>query len=160
MKLQKGIPTLIIVVLIGLFIGALVYIKDLNREINQLKQTVTSLTESFSRIEKERDNYVDQWNKEQFTWHSNLAKAYARSRMYEEAIQSYEKALVINPKDPSIYYQMALIYDEQLDRPDKAIEYYQKYLELTPADAPDRDKGEMLIVNCRKRIEQNTNKDK
>jgi tetratricopeptide (TPR) repeat protein len=114
-------------------------------------------TEYVSRLKEAQNKITDMENimtKERTAFHYNLAIAYTKSRMYEEAILSYDKALALNPKDPPIYYNMGLIYDENLDQPDKAITCYQKYLELAPADSSDRPKVQLWIDNCQKRLKE------
>jgi tetratricopeptide (TPR) repeat protein len=81
-----------------------------------------------------------------------LAIAYTRSRMYDDAILSYEKALAINSKDQAVYYNMGLIYDDNLDQPDKAITCFQKYLEIAGESSSDGAKVRMWIENCQKRL--------
>lgn len=78
----------------------------------------------------------------------------SKTTTFEDALQYYEKALELNPKDAAIYYNMGIIYDENIDNPAKAIFCYNKYLELTPADAPDREKVEKWIESCQKRLER------
>ena len=64
------------------------------------------------------------------------------TKIFDDAIQHYEKALTLNPNDASTYYNMGILYDENIDNPAKAIFCYNKYLELAPSDAPDREKVE------------------
>lgn len=91
------------------------------------------------------DNSIEKANN-----YYNQALYATRDRRYQEAIQLYEKALAINPKDPAAYYNMGIIYDESLDNPSKAIFCYQKYLELSSTDAPNRDTVKKWIANCQK----------
>lgn len=71
---------------------------------------------------------------------------------FDDAIQYYEKQLATNPNDAVTYYNLGILYDENADNPAKAIFCYNKYLELTPADAPDREKVKQWIDNCQKRL--------
>lgn len=143
MKLPKIIPAVVIVILLGLLIGAVVYINDLKTENKRLKQELNQCkTEYDTRLKNER-----------FDMLCNTAWMWRRSLRYEYAIESYKDALKLKPNVCTIYYDMSLIYDEHLDQPEKAIECYQRYLELIPADAPDREKVKLWLENCRKRIE-------
>lgn len=156
MKLSRVIPIVVIVILIGLIVSALIYIKGLRIEITQLNQTIISLNESIRKIETEKDNYADKFKDQRDAFHYPLTPSGFRRKKPEEMIREYEKALATNPQDPPIYYNLGLIYDEHLDQPEKAIEYYQKYLELIPADASDRDKVKLWIENCQKRLKESS----
>jgi len=80
-----------------------------------------------------------------------------RDRRFEDAIQyfRYYKASSHDPNAAIVsYYNMGIIYAENIDNPSKAIFCYNKYLELAPADAPDREKVKQWIDNCQKRLEK------
>ena len=64
--------------------------------------------------------------------HYNLALAYDRRGMYQEERQEYLKCLRINPNDANVHYNLAILYDDKLNMNEKAIEHYQRYLELRP----------------------------
>lgn len=66
------------------------------------------------------------------------AEAYRKAGMFEKAVQAYQNARAIDPKDKEIYYNLAVIYDEHLNRPEQAVICYDKFLELAPADDPRR----------------------
>ncbi|MBN2190917.1 MAG: tetratricopeptide repeat protein [Candidatus Aureabacteria bacterium] len=51
---------------------------------------------------------------------------------YKEALGNYEKALELDPLDPDIHYNIAILYDENLGENSKAAYHYRKYLELNP----------------------------
>ena len=57
-----------------------------------------------------------------------LAASQTSNRMYRNAISSYHKSLAIK-SDPNLYMQIANLYDEKLKNPERAIYYYQKFLE-------------------------------
>jgi tetratricopeptide (TPR) repeat protein len=65
------------------------------------------------------------------------------------AIDEYEKALRLNPQDADTHYNLAIIYDEVSKNPKRAIEHYQKYLELKP-DAADIDEVKDWITRLEK----------
>jgi tetratricopeptide (TPR) repeat protein len=48
--------------------------------------------------------------------------------MYQEAIDSYLNAMNLKP-DPNLYMITANLYDEKLNDREKAIYYYQKFLD-------------------------------
>jgi len=68
--------------------------------------------------------------------HQDIIKA-QRSilfQRYQEAVDQFEKILALNPKPEikiTVYYQLGELYSIQLQKPDKAIEYYQRICEET-----------------------------
>lgn len=71
-------------------------------------------------------------DEEMLKFHYNLALSYDRSGKYKEAADEYEKALKIAPDDADTHYNLAIIYDDYLEDKEKAIEHYQRYLQLCP----------------------------
>ncbi|MCK4558040.1 MAG: protein kinase [Candidatus Aminicenantes bacterium] len=60
-----------------------------------------------------------------------LANTLKAQEKFDEAIPEYEKAIALDDADPRSYGQLGLIY-EQKQEPDKALQYYKKYLEIAP----------------------------
>jgi len=56
------------------------------------------------------------------------AESQKESGMYKAAINSYLKSMNFKP-DPNLYMIIANLYDNKLNDPDKAIRYYQKFLD-------------------------------
>ena len=56
------------------------------------------------------------------------AESQKESGMYKAAISNYLKAMNLKP-DPSLYMIIANLYDNKLNDPDKAIRYYQRFLD-------------------------------
>ena len=54
-----------------------------------------------------------------------------RDGKYKEALEEFQKALVIFPDDPDIPFYIGLTY-QQLNEPEKAVEYFKKTLEKDP----------------------------
>jgi tetratricopeptide (TPR) repeat protein len=63
--------------------------------------------------------------------HFERGNAYFKQGKYKEAIEEYEKALKVQPKDYPAWINMGLAY-RRLSEPNKAIECYQKALEINP----------------------------
>ena len=61
----------------------------------------------------------------------NIACSYLNTRRYNLAIKYLKLAHDINPKNLSVLYELALVY-EKMDLLDKSIEYYKKYLDIDP----------------------------
>jgi tetratricopeptide (TPR) repeat protein len=56
------------------------------------------------------------------------AESQKESGMYKAAINSYLKSMNFKP-DPNLYMIIANLYDNKLNDPDRAIRYYQKFLD-------------------------------
>ena len=76
--------------------------------------------------------------KEKAQYYYNLGVAYAKAKLYDEAIGAYEKSLKIEDNNVDAHYNVGLLYDNLQQDPEKAIFNFQKYLELKP-DADDKD---------------------
>ena len=82
--------------------------------------------------------------KERALYYYNLGVAYTQSKLYDEAVEVYEKSLKFNNDNPEAHYNLALLYDNFQQDSEKAISHYQKYLELKP-DADDKEEVEDWI---------------
>ncbi len=58
-----------------------------------------------------------------------LAELYRVLHRFDEALESYDRAVECDPADNTLYFKIGQIYDRSLDRKRMAIEYYEKYLE-------------------------------
>lgn len=85
--------------------------------------------------------------KETLKFHYNLAVMYDRSGDYQNACKEYLESLKVASNDTDTHYNLAIIYDDHLDDKKKAIEHYQKYLELCPT-SEDAKKVEYWIVRA------------
>lgn len=64
--------------------------------------------------------------------HENLASAFVRKRAYAEAIQSYLRALEVDPSQNSLFYRIAQLHEFRGSAND-AVTFYQKYLASAPS---------------------------
>lgn len=64
---------------------------------------------------------------------------------YRQAEQNYQKAIKIAPKDPRYYLGLGILYHNFLKELDKAVENYQKYIEL---GGPDKLTVNKWIMEC------------
>ncbi|MDD5645198.1 MAG: tetratricopeptide repeat protein [bacterium] len=67
----------------------------------------------------------------------NAALECQQTGRYKEALDNYKKALALDPSDPDIHYNLAILYDENIEDNKKAVYHYKRYLELNPG-AEDR----------------------
>ncbi|MBI4845191.1 MAG: tetratricopeptide repeat protein [Candidatus Omnitrophica bacterium] len=69
--------------------------------------------------------------------HYNLGVFYTKNKEYNRAVSEFEKAIEINPEDAQAYFNLGYIYAEYfVDRP-KAIDNFQKYLQLAKKEDED-----------------------
>ncbi|MDD2752180.1 MAG: tetratricopeptide repeat protein [Candidatus Omnitrophica bacterium] len=94
------------------------------KESQDLKKKISSLEET---LKKERGLY-----------HYNLAVAFTQAKLFDEAIDSYEKSLSFDPTNADAHYNLGLLYTSARGMPEKAVQHYQEYLKLKP-DAEDKD---------------------
>jgi tetratricopeptide (TPR) repeat protein len=52
---------------------------------------------------------------------------------YKSAVGNYEKALALPESDPGISFNLGVIYDQNLNDTSRAIYFYKRYIELSPA---------------------------
>lgn len=127
----------------------LIKTKDKLDELNaQASNQQASAESKVSREKEELANTISvleaQLKKERALYHYNLAVAYTQAKLYDDALEAYDKSLALNPDNPEAYYNLGLLYSDVKNQPKKAAEFYKKYLELKP-DAPDRDDVQILI---------------
>jgi tetratricopeptide (TPR) repeat protein len=66
--------------------------------------------------------------------HFNLANVYSLKKMPGEAQKEYEKTIELDPKFADAYLNLGVIYRYQKKDNAKAVESWQKYLDLAPND--------------------------
>jgi tetratricopeptide (TPR) repeat protein len=80
-------------------------------------------------------------------------KARENSMDYTGAIQSFEKAIEVNPKSALAHFELASLYDSREPDPAAAIYHYERYLKL----APKSGKEEIVrtrILACKQQLAQ------
>lgn len=90
-------------------------------------QQYESAQRYFSKaLSAKRDNMVA------LTW---LAQVCKEQGQLQQAQMWLEKAVMIAPDHADAHLNLAILYDTELRRPDKALENYQRYLQLTGSDS-------------------------
>lgn len=84
------------------------------------------------------------------TYHYNLAVAYTKAGMVEEAIDEYNKSLKVDPKNADAWFNLGVLYEGNRNDIQKAISCYEKYLEYKP-DAEDKQEIRELISKLQSR---------
>ncbi|MDX2470354.1 MAG: tetratricopeptide repeat protein [SAR324 cluster bacterium] len=80
-------------------------------------------------------NYDD----EQEVFHYNKGLCYFNLVLYQQSIDSYNRAIEINPEFPEAYYNLSLALNK-MDRPDEAYIAYERYQKLNKKHLAAREK--------------------
>ncbi len=118
-----------------------------NQELSQAKDNAKSLGSMVEYLNKERAalkslneklqqdilKLQDDTRKEKATLNEELGTAYVQAKLYDLAINAYEKSVALVPQNAEVYYDLGLLYKHNPpgDRV-KAIRNFKKYLQLSP----------------------------
>src|SRR5215216_6446466 len=64
--------------------------------------------------------------------HYLAGKSAINSMDYKGAIESFEKALEVNPHSSAAHFELAWLYDQKEPDPAAAVYHYEQYLRLLP----------------------------
>lgn len=67
--------------------------------------------------------------------HYNLAVGYLKNKDFNNAALALKNALRLNPKDRDACYNLAVLYESYLGQKKEAVNYYNRYLRLSPRAA-------------------------
>ena len=70
---------------------------------------------------------------------------------FAEAERAYRRAIELEPAYAAAYYNLAVLYELYIPRPDLALENYERYLQIGGADNQGRD-VEKWVVDLRRRV--------
>ena len=90
------------------------------------------------QIERAMRFYLDEIKKETNSpdFYYNLALEYLRKGQFMLAEEYFKLTLNVNPLDKDAAYNLGILYENYLNDKEKAIVFYQQYLNIAP-DAPD-----------------------
>ena len=83
-----------------------------------------------------------------------VGKSRASTLDYEGAIESFDKALEVNPHSAAAHFELACLFDEKVADPAAAIYHYQNYLKLRP-EAGNADVVNQRIMVCKTELARN-----
>ena len=89
-------------------------------------------------LNKSREEVLHASDKDKLNIYYNMAAVYAKDGKYRDAEREYLRALKINPMDADIHYNLGILYDDELNEPEKAMMHYRRYLKLNP-HGPDAE---------------------
>ena len=95
--------------------------------------------------------------KERVLYHYNLGVAYSQAKLYDEAVEEYEKSLQYNSLNADAHYNLGLLFENIKMDPQRAIEHYRKYLEIKP-DTADKEEVAGWITKLEAIIRAKTQK--
>jgi tetratricopeptide (TPR) repeat protein len=108
----------------GLLLEALQRKED---ELRAARREIARLTDLLRRGETED-------RRDQVAVLYNLGCVYRAGGHYDKAEKAFLKALELNDADAALHYNLAILYDDDLGRKDKARTHYERFLELAPKD--------------------------
>ena len=80
-------------------------------------------------------------------------KSRVNSMDYKGAIESFEKAVEVNPRSAAAHFELALLYDQKESDPAAAIYHYERYLKLAPNSGKE-DMVKPRILACEQQLAQ------
>lgn len=93
-----------------------------NYELEKYELGLQKMEKFLASIPYEKQIYLD---------FLTLGRLYVKQKKYENAVESFNKALVLAPENPDIYREIADAYG-LLDNYENAVKNYEKYFELNP----------------------------
>jgi tetratricopeptide (TPR) repeat protein len=105
----------------------------------QDKTAASKKTESEKKqVEKAMSYYLEEIKKETSNpdYYYNLAIDYLNKGQFVLAEESFKLVINLNPLDKDACYNLGILYDNYLGNKEKALKYYQQYLNLA-SDSPD-----------------------
>lgn len=80
-------------------------------------------------------------------------KSRVNTRDFRGAIDSFEKAVELNPKSAAAHLELGCLYDEKEPDPAAAIYHYERYLKLLP-NSGKQEIIKMRILACKQQLAQ------
>jgi tetratricopeptide (TPR) repeat protein len=94
-------------------------------ELHRAKRENARLRDMIKRIAEAN-------RKERLAMHYNMGCVYRAGRRYEKAEEEFRKALALDESDADIHYNLGVLYDDDLNKPEMARKHYNRFLELEP----------------------------
>ena len=107
-------------------------IASLHVELEQREHRLARAERVAEVLERTRSEVEQAQRQQRLNMHFNMAAVYARDGRFAEAEYEYLQALRLDPSDADVHFNLAILYDDELGQPDKAILHYRRYLQLNP----------------------------
>ena len=109
--------------------------------IQKAEETNRVSIEKVAKANRDREQYKKELV-EQYYANGNL---YFEKEDYRKAVESYKRALRINPQDPWVHHNLGIIYDFYLQDNRKAIHHYKRYLQVKSIKEDAREIRERVL---------------
>jgi tetratricopeptide (TPR) repeat protein len=86
--------------------------------------------------------------------HFMAGKSRVSTLDYKNALESFEKALEVNPRSAAAHFELACLYDQKEADPAAAIYHYESYLRLRP-EAGNADVVKQRVMTCKQELARN-----
>jgi Flp pilus assembly protein TadD len=96
-------------------------------------------------------------NSQQAAYYNQLGVIQRSNGRFAEARTAYSRALEVDANYSFAHLNLGILYDLYLDEPDRAVAHYQRYGELSPADAKQVEKW---IADLKQRTQKSTKSSK
>lgn len=106
--------------------------KEIKARLERAEKTADAAKRRAENASKTPEELKAKINKERLDMHFNLAVVYEKNGLWHDAEREYLKCLRIDPKDPGVHYNLGILYDDKLNRNNKAMYHYYKFLSLRP----------------------------
>jgi len=80
-------------------------------------------------------------------------KNHVNSMDYTGAVESFEKAVEVNPKSAAAHFELGWLYDQKESNPAAAIYHYERFLKLAPNSGKE-DMVKTRILACKQQLAQ------
>jgi len=125
--------------------------EQMKKEINNLSNTVEHMNQERLTLKKENErlqerivSLEDTLQNERAMLYQELGTAYTQAKLFDLAIEAYEKSLSFNSRNPDVHYNLGLLYKHSRNNSKKAVYHFKKYLQLNP-EAKNREEVKYLI---------------
>ncbi|MFH1442361.1 MAG: tetratricopeptide repeat protein [Candidatus Omnitrophota bacterium] len=122
-----------------------------NRELDNLNSLLDKLIKERKFLKNENGQLSndiarlkDTVKKEEAQLYEELGTAYTQAKLYDDAIEAYEKSLSFDRRNADVYYYLGLLYKHSKNNDKKAISNLKQYLKYKPG-AKNRDEIKYLI---------------
>ncbi len=125
-------------------LGTSILASERDQYVKIIEETEKAATQAVQQLSEV--NLENQKLKHELTEaHFHLANTFTEARYYKSAVEEYRKALLFDPANPWLHYNMAVLYDYYLEDNEKALLHYREFLHLKPAQEKARKVRERVL---------------
>jgi len=113
--------------------------RELSAAAVKLKKDKSGLEKENRQIKEQAALLAEQLRREKALLNKELGTAYVQNKIYDKAIEAYNRSLEAEPLDAQVHYNLGLLCRSTRADKKKAIFHLKKYLDLNPAAANKKD---------------------